>query len=98
MEDKLNPFIDKINTIKGVSASITRDSAGREILRGEIDFNEDIINKSTQQIINELRSGEIAIYTRDYKANEGKIEIDIRSVTGSDLDTIYNRIKNIVES
>ena len=94
MEDKLNPFIDKINTIKGVSASITRDSAGREILRGEIDFNEDIINKSTQQIINELRSGEIAIYTRDYKANEGKIEIDIRSVTGSDLDTIYNRIKN----
>nr|WP_243464391.1 DgaE family pyridoxal phosphate-dependent ammonia lyase [Clostridioides difficile] len=94
MEDKLNPFIDKINTLKGVSASITRDSAGREILRGEIDFNEDIINKSTQQIINELRSGEIAIYTRDYKANEGKVEIDIRSVTGSDLDTIYNRIKN----
>ena len=26
MEDKLNPFIDKINTIKGVSASITRDT------------------------------------------------------------------------
>ena len=94
----LKEMEDKINTIKGVSASITRDSAGREILRGEIDFNEDIINKSTQQIINELRSGEIAIYTRDYKANEGKIEIDIRSVTGSDLDTIYNRIKNIVES
>uniref|UniRef100_UPI001F38C0D9 tRNA threonylcarbamoyladenosine dehydratase n=1 Tax=Clostridioides difficile TaxID=1496 RepID=UPI001F38C0D9 len=41
---------------------------------------------------NELRSGEVSIYTRDYKANEGKIEIDIRSVTGSDVDiTNINR-------
>lgn len=97
MEDKLNPFIDKINTLNGISANITRDSAGREILRGEINFNEDIINKSIQQIINELRGGEISIYTRDYKANEGKIEVDIRSVSKDDLDIIYNRIKEIIE-
>ncbi|MCC0629721.1 MULTISPECIES: DgaE family pyridoxal phosphate-dependent ammonia lyase [unclassified Clostridioides] len=97
MEDKLNPFIDKINTLKGASANITRDSAGREILRGEISFNEDVINKSTQQIINELRGGEIAIYTRDYKSNEGNIEVDIRSVSEDDLDIIYNRIKEIIE-
>ncbi|WP_227832432.1 DgaE family pyridoxal phosphate-dependent ammonia lyase [Clostridioides sp. ZZV14-6387] len=97
MEDKLNPFIDKINTLKGASANITRDSAGREILRGEINFNEDIINKSTQQIINELRGGKIAIYTRDYKSNEGNIEVDIRSVSEDDLDIIYNRIKEIIE-
>lgn len=45
MEDKLNLFIDKINIIKGVSVSIIRDLVGREIFCGEIDFNEDIINK-----------------------------------------------------
>lgn len=44
-----------------------------------------------------LKTGDVHIYTRDYKANLGQIEIDIRDVNDEELMMIYQRIKEIVE-
>lgn len=95
-EDFLTPFVDKLNTLDGVSGKIVRDGAGREILRGEISFDSDKY-KDVKKIAGLLKSGEVAIYTRDYRANEGKIEIDVRAVSKEELDLIYNRVAEIAE-
>lgn len=94
--DRLVNFNGELTNIEGVKAINVRDSAGREIIRSEISFEKDIIKKSAIEISKELKDGDIKIYTRDYRANEGKIEIDIRDVSDEELDIILMKIKNIV--
>lgn len=95
MVNKMTPFIASLNDIKGVSARVVWDSAGRDIARSEITFDEAALGWKTKAIVDALKTGDIAIYFRGYRANEGKIDVDVRSVTPSQLDTIATCIKNL---
>lgn len=96
-KERLTEFNIKLNAIDGIEAKCVRDSSGREIIRCEISFNEEIIGKNSLKISEELKSGDIKIYTRDYRANEGKIEIDIRDVNDKELNIIFDKIAKIIE-
>lgn len=89
---RLESFHNNINSIEGLSARAVQDGAGRLIMRSEITFE----NVSAIEVAKRLKTGKIKIYTRDYRANEGKIEIDIRDVNNQELEMIYQRIKEIV--
>ena len=78
------------------SARIIQDGAGRLIMRSEITFDEKKLSKNALQIAQALKEGELHIYTRDYRANEGKIEIDIRDVNDQELNMIYEKIVKII--
>ncbi|MDC9589070.1 DgaE family pyridoxal phosphate-dependent ammonia lyase [Xenorhabdus sp. XENO-10] len=93
---RMTPFIESLNRITGISAKVVWDSAGRDIARTEIIFDEQKIGKNTFDILAQLRQGNTAIYFREYKANEGKIEADIRSVTSMQLDTIVTELRRVV--
>lgn len=97
MVNRMNKFIVDLNAIPSISAQVVWDSAGRDIARTEISFTEKDIGKSTYQIMNELKQGDTAIYFREYKANEGKVEADIRSVSNEQLDVISDRIRLLVK-
>ena len=43
-----------------------------------------------------LKKGDVAIYFRGYKANEGIIEADVRSVSADQLNTIFTRIQALL--
>ncbi len=90
---RLEPFNKKINQINGLSARCVQDEAGRLIIRSEITF----LNGNALEIVQKLKEGKTKIYTRDYHANEGKIEIDIRDVTDHELDIIYEKIATIMK-
>ncbi|MDX7986068.1 DgaE family pyridoxal phosphate-dependent ammonia lyase [Xenorhabdus sp. 12] len=96
MAARMAPFIEILNRIAGVSAKVVWDSAGRDIARTEMTFDERLIGANTFDILAQLRQGKIAIYFREYKANEGKIEADIRSVTSAQLHTIAGEIKRVL--
>ncbi|MBI6547765.1 DgaE family pyridoxal phosphate-dependent ammonia lyase [Xenorhabdus lircayensis] len=96
MVARMTPFIERLNRITGVSAKVIWDSAGRNIARTEITFDEQLIGKNTFEILARLRQGNTVIYFREYKANEGKIEVDIRSVTSVQLNTIATEIRRMV--
>ena len=95
MVDKMTPFIESLNTLKGVSARVVWDAAGRDIARTEIKFDEAATGIATGDLVQALKQGEYAIYFRGYKANEGIIEADVRSVSAQQLDIIYRRIKEL---
>lgn len=95
-EERLYEFNKKLSNINGVKAQCVNDGAGRPIVRSEITFDNQILNKDAKEISNELKSGEIRVYTRDYRANEGKIEIDIRDVNNIELESIYSKIIEII--
>ncbi len=92
MVAKMTPFIDALNTLNGVTARMVWDSAGRDIARTEIHFDEALTGWATGDLVQALKNGDIAIYFRGYKANESIIEADVRSVTAAQLQTIFSRI------
>lgn len=97
MVEWMSDFINDLHQIKGIKARIVWDAAGRDIARAEIKFDEKAIGKTTYAIMAELKQGDTAIYfPRKYKANEGKVEADIRSVTNEQLKTIVSRIRQVV--
>jgi L-seryl-tRNA(Ser) seleniumtransferase len=95
MVERMTPFLNSLNTLTGVSAKTVWDSAGRDIARAEIAFDEAVLGRSTYDIVQALKTGDIAIYFRGYKANEGKIEVDVRSVDEQQLMTVFSCIKNL---
>ncbi|MGA9617702.1 MAG: DgaE family pyridoxal phosphate-dependent ammonia lyase, partial [Serratia proteamaculans] len=96
MVEKMTPFIANLNTIEGISARVVWDAAGRDIARTEIKFDEAVIGTSTVELVSALKQGEYAIFFRGYKANEGIIEADVRSVNPQQLEIIYHSIKALV--
>lgn len=89
MVEKMTPFIADLNQLPGIKARVVWDAAGRDIARAEIHFDEASVGRTTGEIVQALKTGDIAIYFRGYKANEGIVEVDVRSVTVDRLHTIY---------
>lgn len=96
MVEKMTPFISNLNSLAGITSRVVWDAAGRDIARTEIHFDEAVIGHTTGDVVQALKTGEIAIYFRGYKANEGIVEVDVRSVTPEQLNTIYLCIKSLL--
>lgn len=92
MKQRLRPFIEELNKIDGLEAKIVQDGAGRDIYRASVKIQ----SKSAVDVINELKLESPAIYTREYQANNGIIEFDIRSVNEQELGSIITRLKEIM--
>jgi len=92
-KERLAPFIEELNQISNIQAKIVQDGAGRDIYRASVLVE----NKSAYQVIDELKSQDPAIYTREYQANNGIIEFDIRSVNAQEMKKITTRLSAIME-
>ncbi|MCX8958236.1 DgaE family pyridoxal phosphate-dependent ammonia lyase [Erwinia psidii] len=96
MVEKMTPFINRLNTLDGISACVVWDAAGRDIARTEIHFDDAIVGRATADVVRALKTGDIAIYFRGYKANEGKVEVDVRSVSAEQLNTLFLCINALI--
>lgn len=94
MKERLAPFVEAVNQLTGLQASVVQDGAGRDIYRASLKV---VGKKTAKQVIEELKSADPAIYTREYQANNGIIEFDIRSVNQTEMDTVVQRLKEIME-
>ncbi|MGX7202890.1 L-seryl-tRNA selenium transferase [Enterococcus plantarum] len=93
MRARLAPFIEKLNTIPNLEAKVVQDGAGRDIYRASIKV---IGPKSAKEVIQELKAKSPAIYTREYQANNGIIEFDIRSVNEVEMNKITKRLQEMM--
>lgn len=93
MKQRLAPFIEELNKIEGIEAKVVQDGAGRDIYRASVKVQK----KSATDVIASLKAENPAIYTREYQANNGIIEFDIRSVDQHELHRIIVRLKEIMQ-
>ncbi|MGG5359149.1 MULTISPECIES: DgaE family pyridoxal phosphate-dependent ammonia lyase [unclassified Enterococcus] len=93
MKQRLQPFIEALNKLP-LEAKIVQDGAGRDIYRASIKVEG---KKSAKDVIKELKEKDSAIYTREYQANNGIIEFDIRSVDEQEMQKIIQRLKEILK-
>jgi L-seryl-tRNA(Ser) seleniumtransferase len=92
MKQRLMPFIEELNKIEGLEAKTVQDGAGRDIYRASVKVQ----NKPATEVINALKAENPAIYTREYQANNGIIEFDIRAVNEEELGKIITRLNEIM--
>lgn len=97
MIDKMGDFIDGLNTLQGITSRIVWDSAGRDIARAEVNVDADAFGMSAKEAVAKLQSSNPAIYCRAYKANEGTIEFDVRSVSKEELEQILTAMTQLTQ-
>src|SRR5699024_4750205 len=72
--------LQSLDTFEGVTTTLVKDSS-RNIYRLRLSIDPSLAGVTALDIIQELKRGDIAIYTRDYHANQGSFEIDPRALT-----------------
>lgn len=95
MKHRLAPLVEELNSIEGIACSVAQDKAGRAIFRAKLVVNAEA-PLDAGQLVEELKAGNPAIYTREYEVNNGIIEFDIRAVNKEELFKIGTRVKEIV--
>ncbi|MEC6746946.1 DgaE family pyridoxal phosphate-dependent ammonia lyase [Marinilactibacillus sp. XAAS-LB27] len=96
MKNRLDSFVKELNELIGIQAKIIQDTAGRDIYRAQmtVDGNQGL---SAAQLVEELKQGDPAIYTRDYQKNNGIVEFDVRAVSSEDMQDIMVRMKALMK-
>lgn len=93
MKARLQPFVENLSEVSGLKVRVVQDAAGRQIYRAEVTPTGDL---SAKEICEQLRNGDVAIYAREYRVNEGIIEFDIRAVDDVEMYQIVSSLKKIV--
>lgn len=94
--DELKAFNQKANEIKGITASIIQDEAGREIYRSKLNIDGQEYGLDAKQLVKALENNDPKIYTRDYQANMGSIAIDPRPLNSkAELDIILEVLEKL---
>ncbi|RRK09597.1 DgaE family pyridoxal phosphate-dependent ammonia lyase [Lactiplantibacillus garii] len=96
MKARLAPFLTALNQVPFVEAKQVQDGAGRDIYRASVVITPDS-PKDAKTVTAELKAGNPAIYTREYRANEGIIEFDIRAVDADEMTAITQRLHEILD-
>ncbi|MCL2560506.1 MAG: DgaE family pyridoxal phosphate-dependent ammonia lyase [Turicibacter sp.] len=95
MQTRLAPFVAELDAIDGLTAEMVRDAAGRDIYRARVTVDAELTIDALA-VIRAQQSGNPAIFTRDYQANNGIIEYDIRAVDEAEMSTIIARLCEIM--
>lgn len=85
-----------LKEIEGIEVKIVQDEAGRAIFRARIQIDPHYAIKTAEELVNELRDGDVAIYTRDYGIKQGYFEIDPRPLQKDDIHVIESKIRKLV--
>lgn len=92
---RLEPFVSRVGAVPGLSARIVRDGAGRDIYRASVSVDA-AYDITAREVIARLKDADPAVYTREYQANNGIVEFDVRAVSPSELDDIASRLEEIM--
>lgn len=93
MQARLVPFLKALNELPNIEAKEVQDGAGRAIYRAEVSVTGE---HSAKDVIQQLKAQSPAVYTREYRANNGIIEFDIRAVNEKEMAQIVTRLTDIM--
>ncbi|MGE7760459.1 DgaE family pyridoxal phosphate-dependent ammonia lyase [Peribacillus sp. NPDC097895] len=88
--------LTSLDSIDGVKVTIVQDEAGRAIYRARISIDPSIAETTAKEVNEQLRNGDIAIYTRDYGIRQGFFDIDPRPLQGDDINVIEAQLRTIL--
>ncbi|AJQ26726.1 DgaE family pyridoxal phosphate-dependent ammonia lyase [Pelosinus fermentans] len=94
--NRMNWLINELSNVPGIKGSLVQDEAGRDIYRAQLTIDEKIAGINAVALVENLEAGNPAIYTRNYYANIGIINIDPRPLLMDQEKVITSRIREII--
>ncbi|GGE26927.1 L-seryl-tRNA selenium transferase [Pullulanibacillus camelliae] len=88
--------LTSLQEMTGVRVTLVQDEAGRMIFRARIHIDPHKAQTTAAKVVEQLREGKIAIYTRDYGVKQGYFDIDPRPLKGDDVQVIATRLREIL--
>lgn len=95
--EQLQPVAEAISAIRGLSADIEQDDAGRAIWRVRVRVTPDAPGLDAREVEARLRGGDIAIYVRRYQLHKGEFSLDPRTVAEGEMALIVARLREIAD-
>ena len=95
--EQLQPTAEAISAIRGLTADIEQDEAGRAIWRIRVRGFAESLGLDAREVEAQLRGGDIAIYARRYNLHQGVFSLDPRTVAEGEMALIVARLKEIAE-
>ncbi|KOQ95842.1 D-glucosaminate-6-phosphate ammonia lyase [Pluralibacter gergoviae] len=95
--ESLRTAVEAISAIRGLRADIEQDEAGRAIWRIRVTVDEKALGMSVRDVEEQLRGGEIAIYTRRYQLHQGVFSLDPRTLAAGEMALIVARLQDIAD-
>ncbi|GEB76294.1 DgaE family pyridoxal phosphate-dependent ammonia lyase [Sporolactobacillus inulinus] len=86
-----------LDRIDGLSCTVTKDDAGREIYRAQIKVHSKVTKITAKQINKRLIEHNPAIYVRHHFIDQGILSIDPRTLKNGQEETIMSTIKSIIQ-
>lgn len=96
-EDFFAPLENYLKSLQGIKVSKIPDSMGRAIVRLRVSPDKSLTGKSAVEIVDMLKNGNPAIYTRSHHASSGYFEFDPRPMSKRDIPVIIEKLKAILE-
>ncbi len=95
MQERLKPFVEAINNLSDLTAKSSRMAPDETFIAPVSKWTAE---KTAKEVIQALKAESPAIYTREYQANNGIIEFDIRSVNQEEMNKIVQRLQEIMDT
>ena len=95
MKKRLMPFVARLNEIPNVEAKVVQDASGRDIYRASVKIDGPL---TALEVVAQQKAQNPAIYTREYQANHGIIEYDVRSVNEAEMEKIIASLTSIMKN
>lgn len=95
-KQRVSEIMKQLADVKGLTVSMVKDHAGRDIYRAEIKVDEDICKMNALMLDKQLKQGKQIIYTRNHNANLGILQLDPRPMQEGDIEIVCTRIKEIL--
>lgn len=91
-------LITELANVPGITGAIAQDEAGRAIYRAQLTIDEKTTGIHAKALAKELEKGNPAIFTRNYYANIGILNIDPRPLLVGQEKIIASRIREIIST
>lgn len=88
--------LKSLDSIDGIKVTIVQDEAGRAIFRARIQIDPAVTKTTAKDVNDQLKNGDIAIYTRDYGVRQGFFDIDPRPLQSDDIYVIEAQVRAIL--
>jgi uncharacterized pyridoxal phosphate-dependent enzyme len=95
-KQKLDRFIQQVNSLPGIHAVPQADPVGMPFARAQLTVDPDKAGMSAEQLSASLRSGTPSIWVMNHALAEGQIVLELVPLDNSELDIIFSRVSTVL--
>lgn len=94
--ERMAALAAQLGGLPGVTATVERDEAGRNIHRAVLTVDPVTARLDAQGVARELAAGSPPVFLRDHQANTGRLSIDPRPITAAEEAELVTRISALL--